>query len=93
MKSMSHQFLDFCHEKPADEAYRYSDNSGCAFAQFLLASGMARQPGVGGFSWVDWETDQWHQIPEAVRVALIPEPTTFGALADRLEAALVKASS
>lgn len=91
MKSMAHQFLDFCRSKPADEAYSFISNENCALAQFLKAAGYPVES-VGGSFWRDTR-DVVHDLPPPLYwsdlgYGVLCECRTFGALADRLEAAL-----
>ena len=80
MQSLSHQFLTFCRSKPADEAYNFyalSYNSkGCAVTQFTATLG--HKAG----------SDLWCNLHDRVEDLVVNRPWTFGALADRLEAAL-----
>jgi len=69
------RFLAFCRSKPADEAYPAYDASCCALAQF-------------GFPGIDYFTAQQAGIPEEVYFEAAFSPSTFGALADRLEAVI-----
>lgn len=88
--TLAHEFLDFCRSKPADEEYHYCATGSCAFAQFLIATGRATEPCVGSDDWFD-EADRPsgdHDIPRELVTPLSRVPETFGALADRLEAAL-----
>ncbi len=100
MQSLSHQFLAYCRSKPADGAYDYGDICGCAFALFVRESGICDDATVGSVSW--GSPGEERPFPAAVDAALnnptstvvrfeLPvsaRGTTFGALADRLEAAL-----
>lgn len=89
MQSLTHQFLAFCRSKPADEGYNFADTCGCAFGQFLSATGICETPYVGGFTWGNAPGDK-HPLPSAVAGALVGYPWTFGALTTRLEAALAE---
>lgn len=90
MQSLAHQFLTFCRSKPADEEYNYCSPAGCAFAQFLEHAGFAKEPGVDSTEWCDMSLPKpvEHPLPAHVDKCVIALPETFGALADRLEAAL-----
>jgi len=88
MKSLSHQMLDFCRSKPADEEYDFLDNCGGALFQFLSNAGYP-VAGVSGYGvWVDAEGNRHQPGIDPEGDLLSDEPTTFGALASRLEAAL-----
>jgi hypothetical protein len=94
MKSLAHQFLDFCRSKPADEEYEYTDNNGCAFAQFLIAAGYSNKPDVAFDSWTDIDGRERPMQPLIEKAVVkcdggLPNwGRTFGALATRLEQAL-----
>jgi len=79
MRSLSHQFLDFCRSKPADEEYKYTDPSACAFYQFAIANGI---PNPVRYS---------SGLPALIEQVVNHDDETFGALASRLEAALGEA--
>lgn len=92
MKDMTHQFLDWLRSKPADESYDYEDCTGCAFTQFLIASGYASEPSCSAGIWRDkakGEKIGAHTVPFDDDV-LVCWPWTFGAAADRLERALTE---
>ena len=98
MQSLTHQFLTFCRSKPGDERYCYTSNGRCAFAQFLRHHGYAKNPCVDPDVWSEGPWGEEHPIPEGIDDCLNPSghdfnTFTFGALADRLEAALAKATS
>lgn len=79
MKSLAHQFLDFCRSKPAEEAYPFWHAERCAVGQFIASRGLNVFEGEG------WDIfDRLHDGTGTVG----DEPWTFGALADRLEKAL-----
>lgn len=83
-------FLAWAKTKPADEEYSYMDNCGCAYAQFLIATDRAKAPNVGGSEWSDEEGDgRGIPIPRALVNSLVRFPDAFGALASRVEAALL----
>lgn len=93
MKSLTDQFTDWARTKPADEAYDYCDNHNCAFAQFLIANGLAEQPAVTADDWYDAAISftGYREVPRCVSDALsafsfnLPHGgRTFGALASRL---------
>lgn len=86
MKSLSHQFLDFCRSKPADEEYDYLRSSVCAFYQFAVANGIP-DPVRSSYSYGLFNGPE---IPAALNGAIRVRPWTYGALASRLEAELVK---
>jgi hypothetical protein len=89
-------FAAFCRTK-GDETYNYSDNWNCACAQFLIASGRAKSPCVGGIGYARWldeaASDSARDFPAGMAEALYNRDTghTFSALADRLEALIVDA--
>lgn len=69
-------FRDFAASKPTQEMYPYYDCDRCACAQFAAAN-RVRFGGVGWFPFNDIASVQ---------------PHTFGALTQRLDAALAKVS-
>jgi hypothetical protein len=85
--------LQWARTKPADEVYNFGSCGNCAFAQFLIASGHAQQPVVGGriadkgLVWFDGKGGT-HYAPTEIGEAVVGLPRNFGALADRLEALL-----
>lgn len=89
MQSLTDQFLTFCRSKPADEGYDYIHNDECAFGLFLTASGYSERPMVASDGWRD-NAGVDHPLPFDDDI-LSEEPWTFGALADRLEAAIARA--
>jgi hypothetical protein len=59
--------LTWARTKPADEAYSYLDNSGCAVAQFLRETGRAAKPIVySDPAWKDGEDGYSHPYPVEV---------------------------
>lgn len=93
MRSLSHQFLDFCRSKPADEEFDPTESSECAFYQFADANGIP-DPDRDA---LDIPEVIWQAIVDCVQTRRRPgkffareDKYTFGALADRLEAELVK---
>lgn len=88
MKSIEHQFLDFCRSKPADEAFDLMDCQNCALAQFYHAHGYPISAALI-LSWRDHDGVD-HDVPYAVASAVgLTRPHTFGAVADALEAKLL----
>ena len=84
------EFAAYCRGKPVDEAYRYSSSSNCAVAQFLRDTGRAIQPAVDNIGWGDFaittapEADR--PLPKGLNKAVRDWPSTFSALADRIDA-------
>ena len=78
-------FADWCEKHPADEAYVYGDNTGCAYCLYLQSIGVDR-PNVGGTSWNSATDDRERDLPDDIVEALVNEPWTFGALSNRLRA-------
>jgi hypothetical protein len=91
MQSLAHQFLTFCRSKPADLEYTYEAPCGCAFYLFLSESGYPVRSVIPNF-WSDHRGD-YHRFPETIEKAVQVDPWSFGALADRLEAALARGTS
>ena len=83
MQSLTHQFLTFCRSKPADEEYCFVNSDICALAQFGQFAGIKELVGSDGTAWF-----KKHQAIYDV----VSQETTFGALADRLEAHLKQES-
>lgn len=95
MQSIEHQALAFFRSKPADKEYIYTDFSGCAIFQFLEDGGYPVRSVLSG-NWTD-NAGRTHELPHVLRGMLdggpglvSANPTTFGALADRLEKALAQ---
>ena len=86
MKSFDQQVADWARSKPADETYVFSDCTDCALGQFLKETGMMALPIVGPTAWTGPGDEPWHPISGLLASALVDEPATFGALADRLSA-------
>lgn len=91
-------FAAFCRTK-GDEGYDYSNAHNCALSQFLRASGRAIEPSCSTRGWHDEACPGVgrHPIPDGIdnsgiwgdgRTVLRAKagPSTFSALADRLEA-------
>jgi hypothetical protein len=83
--------LAWARTKPADEHYRYNDNTNCALCQFLRETGRARAPSAGSVTWADWESGipyrgRWidHPIPQEIGRAVC-RVRTFGDLVEQLE--------
>lgn len=85
MQSLTDQFLTFCRSKPADETYSFWSLDRCACAQFAEALGW---PGYNDANKSQRELRA--AIGQKWNLLAFPEPRTFGALADRLEAANAK---
>lgn len=83
MQDLASQFLTFCRSKPADEGYTFTDSTACACGQFAYSLGWDGED-------YDSELRAACEPPEICDAAGT-RPHTFGALADRLEAALQKA--
>lgn len=77
-------FAAFCRSK-GDKAFDYYDNCGCALAQFLKGDHPDVSVGGAVYSLTGEVADDIEMAP-GVRKALVSEPSTFPALADRLEA-------
>jgi hypothetical protein len=78
MKSLAHQFLDFCRSKPAAEEYNYWSTNACAVSQFGNEIGylpvgrcLAASPEI-------------HGLHDRFAHTVYAKPQTFGALASRL---------
>lgn len=85
MQSLEQQFEAWVRTKPADEEYRFHDNSRCAVAQFLRDNGFAKEPICSALGWWDLSEDTvCRRAPFVSDAVLMAHPTTFGALADRL---------
>lgn len=80
------ELRDWAREK-GDEGYNFVSCRACALAQFLVASGRAQSPRVAAWEWTDDERVD-HDFPDGLAVALVREPNTFSALAQRLDALL-----
>lgn len=91
MKDMAHQFLDFCKAKPAGEEYDYYDTRNCALCQLARDVYGIRNPRAGGSYWLDEKDPSGaeHHLPDKAELVVARYPRTFGALASRLEAALI----
>ena len=87
MKSFEQQFADWVAKMPPEQPYDYASNYHCALCQFLGASGIARDPVVGGVWWHDGLGGETHRLSEHVRAGLRTRPWTFGALSERLAVA------
>lgn len=72
-------FVEFCERKPAHEEYDFTDARNCAVAQFL------KSVGVQNYVLLSQE------IPAPFSDPVCFRPWSFGALADRLRAAIAKA--
>lgn len=91
-------FAAYARKRGAKVRYDFRDQRNCACAQFLRASGRAKTPWVGGFSWRD-DHGCGHAFPSGLDDAIIgyglmvPDKArwTFSALADRLEALIADA--
>jgi hypothetical protein len=95
MQSFDHMLLAWARKQPADATYSYFSCGECALARFLKDTGICDNPMVGGLTWGP-RYGAWSDrsdISEAVRHALSDDDdgNTYGALADRLAAALVPA--
>jgi hypothetical protein len=86
-RSLVQHFTDWARQQ-GDAQYDYGDITNCALCQFLNANGYAKTPRVGGDTWRDASVKpmQRHDIDERLAEALVSEPRTFAALADRLSA-------
>jgi len=89
MKSFDQQVADWARTKPADEAYTYTNSCGCALHNFLTETGYPVRH-VYAWHWEDLSGNvHWFdggKMWGPLASALIDEPRTFGALADRLSA-------
>jgi len=87
------EFAAFARAKGGG-AYRYSDFTNCACAQFLKASGRCAKPLVYAHHWED-EAGGEHWFPggfaSPIGIAISDGDHTFSALADRLEALITDA--
>lgn len=89
MKSFVDQVRDWAATKPTDEAYDYEDFRNCALCQFLSDNGYAKTPRVISGYWRDGVDGRWiahYDSENKLEDALCSEPSTFGALAERLSA-------
>lgn len=78
MLSLKDQFIAFCRSKPADEGYDFDDVSRCACGQFFDFMGL---------DWGGNAFDLRMKMERDYGQILLAEPTSFGALASRLEKA------
>jgi hypothetical protein len=66
-----------------EKRYDYDDIDGCALCHYFHDRGIGFRGGVGGSFWED-VSGQERSIPDAIAMALLRRPWTYGALAERL---------
>lgn len=92
-------FLAFCRSKPADEVYAYFNPTCCALSQYGRERLGYASPRAGAdyvFDGQNRDSDRYGpsrvECPRVVADAITNGRLCFGALADRLEAALAEQS-
>lgn len=91
MKTMIEQFRDFTASKPPAETYDWMDGRACALAQFLKAQGIEfRAAGLNRY--VDKERHIRPLWDAEYGACICCEPHTFGALTERMNATLTRAT-
>lgn len=79
MKTLIHQFEDFCRSKKEDEEYIYLDCSICACGQFFKSIGMYQD-------YIHPHGQTMYNIRHEMECLAMKQPHTFGALAERIHA-------
>lgn len=88
IENFSSEFLAFCRNKPAGEAYNSGSGSKCALGQFVASKGFHGWF-IGGYSSDDTYGPE-AIYPDECWNAALTYPVTFGALVQRLEAAGIR---
>lgn len=76
-------FAEWCEKQPADKGYDYVDDCGCAFFQYLKATGFDVLT-VSSTDWYERGTGRRHNLPRGADDAVSAHPRSFGDLAARL---------